>query len=94
MALGETTENFIDTNTPLRFMKGVYQIKHSCLITGMKRLRMFRQPKVELTFALFVHKLNVDFCLQGYPKHIYKYLRIMAMITEYISPSDKLCSTG
>ena len=58
MTFGETTENFIDTNTSLRFVKGVYQIEHSCLIAGMKRLRMFRQPKVELTFALFVHKLK------------------------------------
>ena len=70
MALGETTKYLINTNTPLRFVKGIYQIEHSCLITGMKRLRMFRQPKVELTFALFVHKLNVDFYLQGNPKHI------------------------
>ena len=58
MALGETTKYLINTNTPLRFVKGIYQIEHSCLITRTKRLRMFRQPKVELTFALFVHKLK------------------------------------
>ena len=56
MALGETTKYLINTNTPLRFVKGIYQIEHPCLITGTKRLRMFRQPKVEFTFTLFVHK--------------------------------------
>ena len=58
MTFGKTTEYFIDTNTSLRFIKGIDQVEHSGLITRMKRLRMFRQPKIEFTFTLFIHKLK------------------------------------
>lgn len=58
MTLGKSTENFINTNTSIRFIKGIDQVEHSCLITRKKRLRMFRQPKVEFTFTLVIHKKN------------------------------------
>lgn len=73
MTFGEATEYFINTNIPLRFIEGIHKIKHSCLIAGMKRLWMFRQPKIELTFALFVHKLNITFYSLGYTLLIHNF---------------------
>ena len=41
MAFGKTTEYFINTYIPLRFIKGIDQVEHPRLITRKKRLRVF-----------------------------------------------------
>lgn len=70
MAFGKSTENFINTYIPPPFHRGNSQNQTFVPHHWDETTPDVQTTKVELTFALFVHKLNVVFCLQCYPKHI------------------------